>query len=276
VTFALPLARIDELVGFIEASEKKQVAGLAFSGPSGRRQGVRSVALYEARKAVNDSRNAHLNARTALPGPSIVTAANFTPALQGFLILMVSYLRTGGLAYTTKDYESFAKAYLPLNVKNPFRLLFADLTPTEQLVFTKLYDSPRTKLWQLAKPGATAADGGNTLFPTKTHGHQTCWFDPAPTWNDFVEKTVTNTPLLRTEHCPGKDKKGEDPGCEVLFAPLSRILPHQKGSRRVTVEMRRLGHNWVFSHPFEKEGVHFPGWIEMTNALFDMALVLNR
>jgi hypothetical protein len=81
--------------------------------------------------------------------------------------------------------------------------------------------------------------------------------------------------LLRTESCPGKDKKGEDPGCEVLFAPLSRILPHEVGSRRVTVELRRLGHNWVFSDPLDDAGIHHPGWAEMTDALFDLALRLN-
>jgi hypothetical protein len=72
------------------------------------------------------------------------------------------------------------------------------------------------------------------------------------------------------------DKKGEDLGCEVLFAPLSRILPHEPGNRRVTLEMRRLGHNWVFSHGFEKDGVSFPGWGDMTETLFDLAVALNR
>ena len=277
LTFELPLARIDELVAIIASSERKEVAGRAFSGPPGTRQGVRSVALYEARKAVNNSRKAHIKARKGLSDGTIVTEANFSPTLQGLLILMVSYLRTSELAYVDKDdYETFAKAYLPLNVKNPFRLLFADLTPAEKLVFTDLYDSPRANLWRLAKPGAGASDGANKLFPDRVHGHQACWFDPIPTWNDFVEKTVANTPLLRTEHCPGMDKKGEDVGCEVLFAPLSRILPHETGSRRVTVEMRRLGFNWVFSHGLDVDGVRHPGWAEMTGTLFDLALLLNK
>lgn len=276
VTFELPLARIDNLVAIIQSSESKKVAGRAFSGPPGTRQGVRSVALYAARKAVNTSRDAHLKAGTLLSDGTKVTGANYSPTLQGLLILMVSYLRTSELTYGTKDYEVFAKAYLPLNVKNPFRLLFADLTAAEKLAFKDLYDTPRTKLWQLAKPGATAAAGDNKLFPTRTHGHQGCWFTSIPTWDDFVEKTVSNTPLLRTHHCPGADKKGEDLGCEVLFAPLSRILPHEKDSRRVTVEMRRLGHNWVFTHAFEHEGVQHPGWTEMTETLFDMALLLNK
>ncbi|MEP6689605.1 MAG: hypothetical protein ABJD07_00535 [Gemmatimonadaceae bacterium] len=275
-TFDLPLARIDQFVAIIESSEKKMVAGRAFSGPPGTRQGVRSVALYDARKAVNASRKAHLKSRTTLSDRTIVTETNFSQTLQGLLILMVSYLRTSELTYARNDYEIFAKAYLPLNSKNPFRLLFADLSTPERQVFTELYDAPRLNLWRLAKPGAVASDGDTKLFPDRTHAHQSCWFDPIPTWNDFVEKTVSNTPLLRTEHCPGKDKKGEDVGCEVLFAPLSRILPHETGSGRVTVEMRRLGHNWVFSDGLDQDGVHYPGWSEMTGTLFDLALLMNK
>lgn len=275
-TFQLPLASIDTLVAVIESSEAKEVAGRAFSGPPGRRQGVRSLALYQARKAVNDSRNGHFRARTVLSDRSVVTPSNFTPTLQGLLILMVSYLRTSELTYSSKDYEGFAKAYLPLNVKNPFRLLFADLNAAERRVFTELYDSPRTKLWQLAKPGAPATAGDNQLFPARVQGHQTGWFDPLPTWNDFVQKTITDKRLVRNAAGAGKLKKGEDIGCEVLFAPLSRILSHETGSRRVTVEMRRLGHNWVFSHPFDADGVHHPGWAEMTETLFDLATLMNK
>ena len=229
----------------------------------------------------------HIKAKTPLSDGTVVTAANFSPTLQGLLILMVSYLRTSVLPEDRRDWEIFAKAYLPLNVKHPFRLLFADLTPQEKLVFTELYDSPRTDLWRLAMddihpplaaPAALRAAGGNLLFPTKVHWHQGCWFNPVPTWDEFVEKTVTNTPFIRTKYCPGKDKKGEYVTCEVLVAPLSRIVPYTPGSRRVTVEMRRLGFNWVFSHRYtsKKTGVKHPGWSEMTTNLFDLAEKLNR
>jgi hypothetical protein len=97
-----------------------------------------------------------------------------------------------------------------------------------------------------------------------------------PTWDGFVALTVTNAPLLRNNMCVGAEKKGEDVGCEVLFAPLSRIIPYEPGSRRVTVEMRRLGFNWVLSDGYEKDGVKHPGWSEMTQALFQMALDLNK
>jgi V8-like Glu-specific endopeptidase len=286
-TFSLPLAKVDVLVTLISKSEtrkrkgearKVEVAGRALSGPPGERQGDRSIALYHAQQVVNESRRRHLTAKTQLSDGSVVTEANYSATLQGLLILMVSYLRTSELTYDARDdWEIFAKGYLPLNVKNPFRLLFDDLTPAEKRVFRELYASPRTNLWRLAKEGATSADGNNKLFPARVWAHQGCWFNPVPTWDDLVEKTITNTRLLRNQFCTGKEKKGEDVSCEVLFAPLSRILPYERGSRRVAVEMRRLGFNWVFSHSFKsKKGVRHPGWTAMTEMLFDMAIGLNK
>jgi hypothetical protein len=275
-TFALPLGGIDELVTLIRRSEARGVAGAAWSGPPGERPGDRSEALYEAQRAVNKSRDGHVRAGTVLSDGTKVTATNFSPTLQGLLILMVSYLRTSEVTYTSRDWEKFAKAYLPLNVKNPFRLLFRDLSADERRVFDELYDNPRTELWKLAKPGATAADANNDLFPARVATKQAEWFSPIPSWDDFVEKTVTNTPLLRTES--GAAKKGEEVGCEVLFAPLSRIAPYHEGSRVVTVEMRRLGFNWVFARGTRSKegGALGPGWKQMTKALFDMASELNR
>ncbi|MGH9882401.1 MAG: hypothetical protein ACRD6N_13270 [Pyrinomonadaceae bacterium] len=81
---------------------------------------------------------------------------------------------------------------------------------------------------------------------------------------------------MREVSCAGKKKKGEDVGCEVLFAPHSRLLSYESGSRHVAVEMRRLGFNWVFSHGYEKDGVKHPGWSEMTQMLFDLAMGLNN
>ncbi len=48
---------------------------------------------------------------------------------------MVSYLKTGLVTYGSADYEAFAKAYLALNVKTPFRLLYDDLPDEEKKVF---------------------------------------------------------------------------------------------------------------------------------------------
>jgi hypothetical protein len=276
VTFEIPLAKINALVTLIQKSEGKKVAGKALSGSPGWRQGVRSQAIYDAQKAVNKSRDAHIKSKTKLSNGDVVTEINFTPTLQGLLILMVSYLRTSVLLYTSKDYEGFAKSYLPVNVKNPFRLLFADLTTGEKQVFKELYGSLRVNLWRLAKDAATNADKDNQLFPAIVKQHQECWFTTAPTWDEFVDKTITNTPLLRSKFCPGKVKKGEDVGCEVLFAPLSRIIPYKTGSRRVTVELRRLGFNWVSATGFTKDGVNHPGWLVMTQMLFDIALALNK
>jgi hypothetical protein len=279
-TLELPLAKIDALTNAIRTSEKHRVAGRALSAPSGGsyRMGVRSQALYDAQRAVNASRKRHIKAKTRLSDGTLVTARNYSPTLQGLLILIVSYLRTSELKYDDRDYEGFAKAYLPLNVKNPLRVLFADLTPEEKRVFTDLYDSPREHLWQLARgtEHASRADGAKQLFPVKVGGHQKCWFHAAPTWNDFIEKTVTNTPLTRETVCTSPEKKGEGLNCEVLFAPLSRIMPYTAGSRRVTIEMRRLGFNWVYSHSFKSGGVNHRGWLEMTRSIFDLAVRLNQ
>jgi hypothetical protein len=124
-------------------------------------------------------------------------------------------------------------------------------------------------LWQLARPSATSTAGTTPLFPAKVQEHQREWFDPPPTWGDLVTKTVNNQPLIRTQS--GAEKKGEDVGCEVLFAPLSRVFPYEPGSLRVTVELRRIGFNWVFAHANGDR----PGWSTMTARLFDLARELN-
>ena len=274
-TFELPLAKIDQLVTIIKDSEKLKVAGRALSGPEGLRQGLRSVVLYEAQKAVNRSREDFTKRKFKLPDGTEVTKANFSDTLQGLLVLMVSYLKSGLLTYGSKDYEGFAKAYLPLNVKTPFRLLHADLKADEKKVFKELYDNPRTNLWKLAKSTATTADKNNLLFPDFVESDQKAWFDPVPTWDRFVELTINNTPLKRNKSGRREDK--EPVGCEVLFAPESHIIPYEPGSRRVIVEMRRLGFNWVFSHSFtsDKTGIEFPGWSEMTEMWFH-ELKLNK
>lgn len=268
-TLAIPLAGIDRLVNEIRRSEDKKVPGVALSGPRGFRAGVRSEALYHAQRSVNASRARHLRAGKA-PDGTVVNRNTFSPTLQGLLILMVSYLRTSEITYSADDYEKFAKAYLPLNVKHPFRLLFADLTADEKAVFRALYDSPRSNLFALAKDGgtATASDGGRMLFPARVSGHQGCYFSSVPTWNDFVDRTVKNNPLTRTKACPGVGKKGEGLGCEVLFAPLSSIVPYELGSRRVIVEMRRLGFNWVVANRIKGKR---PGWTGMTTSIFKLA-----
>jgi hypothetical protein len=278
-TLTLPLARIDDLVARIKKSETDpktaKIPGRSWSGPSTDRMGDRSKALYEARDAVNASRASHVG-KTTLKDGTPVTTANYTATLQGLLILLVSYLRSSELVYSDKDdWEDFAKGYLPLNVKNPFRLLLADLTAAEKAVFRGLYTGPRTKLWQLARPRATLDDGKRILFPKKSHVHQKQHFDPLPTWNDLVDSMLANAPFTRTVD-GRKCKPREHLGCELLMAACSSIIPHQPGSRRVTVEMRRIGFNWVFSHAGTFAGVKQPGWVAMTKELFAMARDLNQ
>ncbi len=81
-TFELPLAKIDQLVSIIKDSEKFEVAS-GLSGPSGWRQGVRSVALYEAQKEVNKSRDNLIKTKFALPDKTIVTNVNFSATCRG-------------------------------------------------------------------------------------------------------------------------------------------------------------------------------------------------
>ncbi len=270
-TLTIPLGKVNKLVTVIKSSEKYGWApGKALSGPRRARQGTRSVALYDAQQMINISRNWHIKHRTKLSDGSEVTTSNFTPTLQGLLILMLSYLRTSELKYSARrDYEIFAKAYLPLNVKNPMRLLYSDLTPSEKRVFKELYYNPaagvKRVLWRLAKKNASLSDKDNQLFPAKVAGHQKLWFTDPPTWGDFMNKTVNNIPLLReVDHHVGKGK-GEFVGCEVLWAPLSRLMPHEAGSRNVTLEMRRLGFDWVRSYR----------WKAMVRTLYRIGKELN-
>jgi hypothetical protein len=277
-TIEIPLSSINELVTIIHKSEGLNTPGATLSGPEyfdaktkkRWRQGVRSQALYDAQDMVNKSRNHHIGKQTQLPNGKPVTAANFSRTLQGLLILIVSYLRTSELRYADDlDTEPFAKAYIPLNVKNPFRLLFTDLSADEKEVFNGLYDSPRVKLFALAKKGSAASvqDGDKPLFPARVLANQREWFVNVPTWNDFVEKTVTNKKLLCAgPFCGATKKKCHLKDCEVLFAPLTSIIPHKKGSRRVTIEMRRLGWQWVWS----------TRWKEMTKMIFRISKSLNK
>jgi hypothetical protein len=82
--------------------------------------------------AVNLSRNFHIRNNTTLSDGTVISAKNYTPSLQGLLILMVSYLITSELPVDSRDYEPFAKAYLPLNVKNHFHRLLDDLGDDER------------------------------------------------------------------------------------------------------------------------------------------------
>lgn len=115
-TIEIPLSRINELVTKIHDSEGYNTPGKTLSGPKffepGKRwrQGVHSQALYDAQKMVNARRDHHIKKRKKLPNGKTVTTVNFSSTLQGLLILMVSYLRTSEIEYSSRDNEPFAKS----------------------------------------------------------------------------------------------------------------------------------------------------------------------
>ena len=241
-TISIPLAKVEELIKRIKASEVFPKQKFPLSGHSGHRLGLRSDALYKAMNAVNLSRNFHIKNKTKLLDGTVISAKNYTPALQGLLILMVSYLVTGELRVDPGDYEPFAKAYLPLNVKNHFHRLLDDLGDDEKKVFKeRYYDGvSQFNIFKLAKKDADLAFAkSRKLFPAKATDW-TFYFNAAPTWFDFVDKTFKKVPLKR-EVEPVEANPKHAKGDETLFAPISKTIPYASGSNRVVVEMRRIG-----------------------------------
>lgn len=255
-TITIPLSSVRELVRSVVATAGKGV-GKALTGGRSQRQGLRSKAVWDARQAVRASKLKHLAAKTALPGGKVVSASNFTDSLEGFLILLVSYLRTSQLTYDhtppgpgerkSWDYESFSKAYLPFNVKAPFYDLFNQLlTDDEREVFRELYGkaSKRDELYALAESDPAKRSDSNMLFPGRTRTIQEKVFVHAPTWKEFIESACRTPPvkLIQEVEWPElcKHKKGD----EVLFAPLSKIIGLDKTKPRVAIELRRIGFAW--------------------------------
>lgn len=256
-TVTVSLSQVRELIRRVVATAGKGV-GSALTGAKSQRLGLRSTAAWDAREAVRGSRLQHLKDKTALGGGKVVTDANYTEALEGFLILLVMYLRTSQLPYDHTppaagkrkawDYEVFAKAYLPLNVKAPFYDIFTQLlNDDEREVFRKLYGakSKRDDLYALAESDATKRSGSNMLFPARVKDHQELVFLHAPTWDEFVDSACQTAPvkkLVQERDWPSlcKHKKGD----EVLFAPMSKIIGLDKTAPRVAIELRRVGFNW--------------------------------
>ncbi len=252
-TVTVRLERVAALVDAIQKSEKLKKPGVALSGPSGR-AGVRSEALYRARESVERLRRRMLAARPQLKlaDGTVVDAKVFTPALAGFLILLAEYLWTSRVSYRfedtappgLRDYEPFAKAYLPINVKAPFSEVFRTLlTDGERRAFRELFadGAARTRFFGLALPsGATAADGDRKLFPPgpkelgldSVHERQRAEFGTVPTWNDLVEHTLDKT------HKGWGDR---------LLVPISRPIPVSVTSPRVALELRRIGFASVYA-----------------------------
>jgi hypothetical protein len=196
-TLTVRLARVGTLVERIKASEGKG-PGVALTGGSSARMGVRSEALYRALKEVRRARR----------------AAPFSDELEGFLILLASYLWTGELRYNypppngrangaVHDYEQVGKAFLPINVKNPFHQVFTTLlSGADQAVFRSRFadGAARVNLFRLARPnGASLADGARHFLPPGrtvsgvadvVHDFQKNAFGVIPSWDDLVEHTL--------------------------------------------------------------------------------------
>lgn len=210
-TITIPLSKVRVLVNEIRKSEGKG-PGVALTGGKGHRMGLRSEALYRALKEVNRARKEIVSRRTklVLSDGTEVNARTFSEDLRGFLILLANYLWTSELTYDFNDrhknfdYEPFAKAYLPVNVKAPFSEIFKKLlTPTDQLLFKEIFavGSARQRLFRLVKRSATTADGTKKLFPPgpKENGldsvyeRQRAEFGSVPTWDDLVDHTLDPT-----------------------------------------------------------------------------------
>jgi hypothetical protein len=285
-TIDLPLAAVDALVTEIKKSMGKR-PGAALTGwdPQKHRAGVRSDALFHAQAQVKASREAHLRRKTRLRDGTPVTAVNFTTNLQGFMILLVQYLRTSEIKYGSNDYEGFAKAYVPLLAKTHFRDMFHRiLSPSEQQVFMALYGDPRDNLYALA--GRPRGGGTRNLFPgpdklqrtlrnvddrERVQWHQDQFFSRRLTWHDLVQMTINDTPL-------NVDVDSDLAKClgvfstESLFTPLAKAsngpaAAGPKGARvpGVRVELRRIGFTWV---PASR-------WKALTDRIFELARRLN-
>jgi hypothetical protein len=265
-TVTVPLSKVGALVTEIFRSEGKG-PGVAMTGSARARDrmGVRSDAIYKAKAAVDKSRTAILKTKPPLKlaDGTVVDAKVFTENVSGLLILMVSYLWTSELTYNlADDYEPFAKAYLPLNVKAPFSKICSTLLTAKELqCFKELFASKaaRVRMFQLVVPGITAATGGaRKLFPPgpkesgldSVHERQKAEFGSVPTWNDFLDHTLD----------PTHKSWGER-----LIVPLSKPIDLGKTKPRVPLEMRRFG--------FASVGRGL--WMGMMKRVFDMVKRLN-
>jgi hypothetical protein len=251
-TITLPIWKVSSLVTEIRNSQGKGV-GVALTGNNDQRMGVRSEAIYRAQAAVVAVKKKLIkdNLLVKALGNKPLDDKTFSDRLSGFLILLASYLITSELPYRfedtapkrLRDYEPFAKAYLPLNVKAPFPDIFAELLfPEDQFIFREVFadGAARKRLFSLARPGAGLADGSRKLFPTgpkelgndSVHVRQALEFGSAPTWDDLVEHTL--------------DQSHKTWGSRLLV-PISHQIPLDKTRPRFAVEMRRIGWTSVFS-----------------------------
>lgn len=251
-TLTIPLSSVNALVNEIRGSLK---GGMALTGGTTARMGLQSEALFRAQGAVNRLRRTLTTQKPplSLSDGRTVNTATFTENLTGFLILLASYLWTSELPYhfsepKPRDYEPFAKAYLPVNVKAPFSEIFSKLLSTEeQLLFREVFavGPARARLFGLARRGATAADGTRHLFPpgrqelgeASVHRRQKLEFGSVPTWDDLVEHTLN---------------AGHNGWGDRLMVPLSKKIDLSKTFPRVALELRRIGFAAMFDRDWDR------------------------
>lgn len=237
-TITIGLHRVGDLIDAISASAGKG-RGRALTGGSSDRLGVRSDIVVAAKRRVLADRTRRLG--TKLSDGSSVTKADYSERLSGLLMLMTSYMLCGEML-DTRDYELFAKGYLPINVKAPFWQLFKSaLSDRERVVFKELYFKSPANFYALAKDGAKADDGKTELFPPKVRGPDLDRFHTTRlTWKTLLENTVNGIPLKVTKDNTVQ-KKNHKRGDEILFAPLSSIIPFDTTKPCVALELRRIG-----------------------------------
>lgn len=276
-TIDVSLGKIEDIVAEIRETKGKP-PGEALTGGRKYRAGSRSDALFQARDSVNSDWIRH-KGHTTLTDGTPVTSMNFSPRLKGFMILMVSYLRTSMLSYGKGDYEPFAKAYPPIVTHTRFRDMYHRiLNDDERKVFEELYGgtaSAKDKLYKLA--GKTSGGATERLFPAKVQAKQERTFGRPLFWDDLVKMTISDTPLIDSD------------GDESLFTPLAGATkgPTRAGPKKIKkirlpiigelsverrekvgtrLEMRRIGFNWVAASK----------WRGLTDMVFDLACRLNR
>ena len=202
------------------------------------RMGLRSEAAYRAYREVKKARR----------------TAPFSDDVEGFLILFATYLWTSELPYRfpapgervnplVHDYEHIGKAYLPINLKNPFHQVFSTLlSAADQQVFRSRFadGAARANLFRLALPlGASLSDGGRKFLPAGrtvgavtgvVHEFQKDQFGFVPTWDDLVEHTLDRT------------HRGMD---DQLWVSHSKPKDIGVTRPRVLLELRRIGFSTV-------------------------------
>ena len=273
-TLDVPLGGVDPLVTEIKKSKGKP-SGVALTGSGSRRAGVKSKALFDAQKEVNRSRKSHIDGGTTLADGTQVTSANFTDNLQGFMILMVSYLRTSEITYDSRDYEAFAKAYPPIVTHTRFRDMFHRiLTSEERKVFIELYGNPSVRDDLYALAGRSGGGGSIDLFPPRAT-IQSREFTTRPTWDDLVKNTITDTPLLNIHGreslftplagaTGGPTRAGKKKPL-ILFHPFGISIKQKRSKIGARLELRRIGFAWVRSNK----------WRGLTTRVFKLARRLN-